>query len=453
MFYARVEELKTLKARLADKGQAVLIYGKRRVGKTFLIKEALPKRSIYFECTADTLETNLAAFRNQCVLSGIAVPDYVQFSSFVAAFQYLDSLGEPISVAIDEYPFLRELNEPSRVDSIFQNVIDNHLNHLNLIIAGSAVKVMQSLLVEGNPLYGRFKQTIHLPEMNYIEVSAFYSNKSVFEKIAFYSVFGGSPYVNRSVDPALGINENIIQTLLKEGSEVFNYAESIAITDVANQLQAKRILSVLSNGRKRHMDLIHELDKNKTGVIARALQSLQDLGVIRKVAPINWVDDAKKTRYEIADNVLRFFYTFVYPNKSRLALLGPEAFFEEYVLPKLAPFVSLRFEEQARDYFSLLVKAGRLKGVKNIGTYYYDDIQRHSNGEFDVALETSKGFDIYEVKYLRHPLNGAAMMHEIKQIQAIQEIKVHKVGFISAIGFDYPLEGYDLIDGEMMYSL
>ena len=93
--------------------------------------------------------------------------------------------------------YLKEINDSLMVDSMFQNIVDHHLSNLNLIISGSSIKTMKDLLIEGNPLFGRFDLTIKLPEFNYFEASQFYPNLTNYDKVAMYSVFGGSPFVNK----------------------------------------------------------------------------------------------------------------------------------------------------------------------------------------------------------------------------------------------------------------
>ena len=80
-------------------------------------------------------------------------------------------------------------------------------------------------------------------------------------------------------------------------------------------------------------------------------------------------------------------------------MLGAEAFYEEYIEDSIVTFISHRFEEIARTYFSLCVRKRKLRGVSNIGTFYYDDSANKKNGEFDVVLERKNVYDIYEVKY------------------------------------------------------
>ena len=454
MFYSREKEIKDINKLFENSNKTVLLYGKRRVGKTELITHIFKgRKSVYFECIKDTIDENVRLFVNECKKAGINIPGYASFSSFVDIFDFLNSLKEKYFIAIDEYPYLKEINDSLMVDSMFQNIVDHHLSNLNLIISGSSIKTMKDLLIEGNPLFGRFDLTIKLPEFNYFEASQFYPNLTNYDKVAMYSVFGGSPFVNKEINPALSLKENIIKTFLKEGGAVFNYADNMLISDVANEIQARRLLSTIANSKKKYSELTSILDKEKTGIFVRSLNSLQDLEIVSKYYPINKLNDAKKTQYEISDNAIRFFYTYVYKNKTQLNILGPSAFYDEYIEPTIIEFISHRFESLVRNYFSLLVKNGLLKGVLNIGTYYYDDPIKKLNGEFDVAIQNRNGFEIYEIKYLKGKMTKNQLIEEVKQIKQIQEINVCKIGFVSINGFSSDISGYELITGNDLYSL
>ena len=132
-------------------------------------------------------------------------------------------------------------------------------------------------------------------------------------------------------------------------------------------------------------------------------------------------------------------------------MLGADAFYEEYIEKSIITFISHRFEEICRTYFSLQVKNGMLRGIANIGTYYYDDNQTHTNGEFDVVLSRRNEYDIYEVKYYSSKLSAKEMQAEAQKILNVKGLTPGKIGFVSISGYENLDEGYDLIDGEMLY--
>ncbi len=455
MFIAREKELAQIRDMLTKKHGSAMIYGKRKVGKTTLIMHALtdsPDKTVYYECLKSTMEDNIEGFVTVLVRTNI-LPVHLTFRSFTDIFAYLNTLGETFNIVVDEYPYLKVFTKPETVDSVFQSIIDNHLGNIRLFISGSHVGMMKDMLEEKNALYGRFDLTIQLKELKYTEAAAFYPELPAYDKAAFYSVFGGSPYINEFINPGKSLRENIISTILSDSSPVYHYAEQLLISDFTNALGAERIFYAISNGKKKYGEIESKLGMKTNGLLSKQLSSLIRMEIIVKTFPINKPDDNKKCAYEINDNLLRFYYAFVYRNKSALQMLGAEAFYDEYVEKAIVTFISHRYEEICREYFSLRARAGKLKGVTNIGTFYYDDSKNKTNGEFDVVLERKNAYDIYEVKYYSVPLSSGEMMKEKEQISLIKGLNVGRIGFIAAGGFESKPDGFDFISGDDLYNV
>lgn len=451
MFYHRKNEIEEINEILNEVDKKIIIYGKRRVGKTSIIKEIMKEnRCIYFECIQDTLKENLISFK--LTLSKIInIPSYVTFDSFEQVFDYINSLNLKYTIIFDEYPYLKKMNTPETVDSIFQKLFDNYCSNLNVIICGSQISMMADLLTEGNPLFGRFSKKIYVGELNYIETTSFYESKSIMDKIAFYSVFGGSPYVNSFLDKNDSLENNIKNLYLDEKSFVYNYADSLLVSDAVNSLQAKKIISFIKNGKKRYSEIENALDNEKTGKIAKSLKSLVNIKILRKTYPINKLEDDKKSYYELNDNVLRFFYTYVYGKNSIIISIGKDNFYNAFIKDSLTTFISHRFEEIVRDYYSILARNNKLTGIKNIGTYYYDDSVNKKNGEFDVALEFKDYIKIIEVKYYKNLLTLSEMDKEVGQINEIKTNHKLEYAFISTSGYEN--SNYECINIESLYDL
>lgn len=455
MFVGRHQELKLLQQELTQDQHAILVYGKRRVGKTTLIKKAIANTdctAAYFECVKGTMQENIDSFVQELVRIQV-LPVPLAFTGFADVFAYLNTLTQSFIIVIDEYPYLKSVSDSDAVDSLFQNIIDNKLKNIRLVLSGSHIGMMKDMLREGNALYGRFHAVIRLGELNYLEAAQFYHDKSAYDKVAFYSVFGGSPFINEALNPKESLRENIIRTILNPNNPVYLYASQLLLSDYSIKMNVERIFAVLGNGRKRYSDIETRLDANKTGNLSKQIKSLMDLEIIHRNEPINKPGDNKKFTFEINDNLLRFFFTFVYKNGSALQMLGAAAFYEQYVEPELTQFISRRFESICRDYFSLLVRSGEMKNVRNIGSYYYDDPKNHKNGEFDVALEHADGYSILEAKYFIKPMEMDEIHREIGQVHEISELDVKQIGFISINGFAEKEDGCLYYTGADLYDL
>lgn len=454
MFIGRQQELKAIGQVLKKPSGSVLVYGKRKVGKTTLILEALkssPSKTVYYECIKSSLQENVDGFVSALVNAAV-LPAKIRFESFQDVFQYLNSYGQTLNIIIDEYPYLKQFCKGETVDSIFQSIIDNHLSNIRLFLSGSHIGMMKDLLASKNALYGRFSLVIKLTELDYSSAAAFYPDKSAYDKVAFYSVFGGSPFVNEQLDDAADLRQNIIQTLLNPLSSVYSYAENLLISDLTGSVNAERILSAIGNGKKRYCEIETKLGMSNNGLLSKQLKNLLEMDMLAKVNPVNKPNDSKKVYYELTDNLLRFWYAYIYKNKGALQMLGAGAFYENYIAPSLTTFISHRFEEIVRTYFSLQVKEGKRRGILHIGTYYYDDSARKMHGEFDVVLQKQDRYDVYEVKYLTSALSVNAMREEVAQIRSIQGLNIGEIGFVSVNGFAQEPPEYECIDGNMLYD-
>lgn len=452
MFIGREKELALLQQDYI--GKAVMVYGKRRVGKTTLIQKALENcqhQTVYYECSKGAMQDNIDGLVRELVrVKMLPVP--LNFSTLQDVFIYLNALPKKIVVVIDEYPYLKKATDSATVDSIFQNIIDNRLSNIELVLSGSHVGMMKGLLQERNALYGRFAVTIKLNELNYLDAARFYPDRTPYDKVAHYAVFGGSPFVNQALNPAATLRENVISTILNPVSAVYLYASQLLLSDYSVKINAERIFSVIGNGKKRYTEIEDKLDVKKTGNLSKQIKSLTELEIVSRNSPINKIGDNKKATFEINDNLLRFYFTFIYKNASALQVLGAEAFYDEYVAPTLTDFISRRFKGICRDYFSLQVRSGKLKGVRNIGSYYYDDPVHRKNGEFDVALELADGYAIYEAKYYAQPMTLDEIRREAQQVANIKELAVKQLGFIAINGFVEQEKPYTYLDGNDIFA-
>ena len=452
MFVGREEELALLQHEHI--GKAVMVYGKKRVGKTTLILKALeqcPYQTVYFECLKGTIQDNIAGFVQELVRIKV-LPVPLAFSSLQDVFAYLNTLPQKMVVVVDEYTHLYAMNDSGVVDSVFQSIIDSRLSNIELILAGSHIGLMKDLLQERNPLYGRFAASIKLDELNYLDASKFYPDKSAYDKVAHYAVFGGSPFINQALNPDATLQENIIGTVLNPMSPVYLYANQLVFSDNALNINTERIFSVLGNDRKRYTEIEDALGVKKTGNLAKQIKTLTDLDILSRRIPINKPNDNKKATYELSYNLLRFYYTFVYKNASAFQVLGADAFYDEFIAPVLTDFIARRFEDICREYFSLQVRSGRMNGVRSIGSYYPDTAVRCENKAFSVSVELADGYAVYLPKYSAQPMTLDEIHGEAQRMEGVNDPGIKQLGFISINGFVEQEKPYIYLDDNDIFA-
>ena len=454
MFIGREKELRQLNAELSSwkRRTAVLVYGKRRVGKSTLLSVAAKSFEgvvINHMCVTSTFEGNMELIY-QSVSEGLELPN-IRFGSLFEMMDYLKTLDKKILLIIDEYPYLKQTKKKNEVDSYMQAVIDRLPENVKLVLCGSYITVMKELLEEGNPLFGRFSLIQHIRDFDYLDAAKFYPDLSVRDKVAFYAVFGGSPYVLENLDTSLTIRENIKRLLLPETGLVRSHIENVMLGEIRKTFDA-RILEILGNGKKRYSEIRDKIANSETGLLDKQLKILLDMETIQKTEPINRRNDKKKQFYEIVDNLMRFYFTFIFGKAGTIARIGEEQFYNRKIDAVLEQFVSRRLEGIALQYFHRAVMQGLYPDIDDFGSYWYDDPATKTNGEFDCVIRCGEHYDFYECKYFDRPMTIDECRQEKEQLDSIKGITVSGVGFVCTGGFDFAnADDFEMIDGATLY--
>lgn len=439
-FYGREQQQKKIK-RIIEKNelQVALIYGRRRVGKSELIKQCLAKEDapkLNYECKQTTEMNNVES------LSALISENYdlpaLGFGSMEALLDYLfrRASDERLILVLDEYPYLRET--VTGIDSILQSLIDRYKDttHLKLILCGSYVEIMKSLLARENPLYGRVDLTIDLKPMDYYESAMFYSSFSSEDKVRLYSVFGGIPYYNRLIDPALTVRENIQELISAPGARLENEVSMYLKSEISKIANANEVFEALSKGFSKYSDLLSQSHVSSGPTLVDVLEKLIRMEVVEKQAPINDADNRRKSGYFIVDNLSLFYYRYIFRFLSQRNVLDEDIFYNRYIDEDYeTQYVPRIFENICKQYLIRQNRAGKIEPpFDKIGKYYYDDPKTRTNGEFDTVTEDPLGYVFYESKFRKEPLSLTMIHEEIKQVQATG-LNCYQYGFFSRSGF------------------
>ena len=454
MFYGRKKELEQLREQFDSKGRAVvLVYGKRRIGKSTLIREAaksFPGTVIYHLCVESSFEGNLDLLARSMV-QALNLPS-MKFNTLFDLFDFLKTHERPILFVIDEYQYFKSSLRGKELDSMFQAIIDTLPANIKLVLCGSYITMMRELLEQDNPLFGRFSLIIKLTEMDYLDAQLFYPERSVRDKIALYSIFGGSPFVLSQLGAKSSVEANIKKLLLPDNSILRSHIENVALSEISKSYDV-RILECLGNGKKKYSEIASFIGADRNGLLDKQLKYLISMETIRKDSLINKRGDRRKQFYSIRDNLMRFYFTYVFANEDNAVRLGEDAFFRQCVAKTLPTFISLRFESIVLQYFERLIRQESLPDVTDLGSYWYDDRKNHTNGQFDCVLKLSDGYEVFEVKYYKKPMSQSECMAEIDQVKQIDDLHVTAVGFVCSAGFDFEDENLRLITGDDLYAV
>ena len=456
MFIGREKELNALSAELSswEKKTAVLIYGKRRVGKSTLINEAAKVFDgivVNHLCVTSTFEGNLELIYKS-VSESLSLPN-IRFDSLFAMMDYLKTLDKKILLIIDEYPYLKQTKKKNEVDSYMQAVIDRLPENVKLILCGSYITIMKELLAEDNPLFGRFSLIQHIHDFDYYDAAKFYPDLPVREKAAFYGVFGGCPYVLENLETDKSVKDNVIRLLLPETGLIRSHIENVMLKEIQKSFDI-RILESLGNGKKKYTEIRDQLGGSETGLLDKQLKILLDMETIQKTEPINRRNDKKKQFYEITDNLMRFYFSFIFGTAGTITRIGEEQYYARNIEETLEQFTSRRFEGIVLQYFHRMAVQGKYPDIEDFGSYWYDDPVNRTNGEFDCVIKrTGDLYDFYECKYFDRPMTLKECEQEKDQLRKMQGIEVAGIGFVCAGGFDFENKtDLILIDGEALYQ-
>lgn len=434
-----------------------LIYGRRRIGKSELIKQSLRENdviSIYYECKQTSEKNNVDSLA-EIIGETFNFPK-PSFDNIEEVLVYMFKKAEeiPIILVLDEYPYLRE--NVKGLDSIIQTVIDKYkdTSHMKFIVCGSYVDTMRELLSKQNPLFGRVDLTIELKAMDYYESALFYDSFSAEDKVRLYSVFGGIPYYNRLIDSNKSVRENIIDLIASPGARLENEVLMYLSSEISKITNANEVFETLAKGYSRYKDILDQSNVSSGPTLVDVLDKLIRMDVVKKDAPINDESNKKKTGYYISDNLSLFYYKYIFRNISRMSVMNPELFYDRYIKTDFeTQYVPKTFEEVSKQYLIRLNKRGELEEpFEKIGKYHYDNPANKTNGEFDIVTEDEKGYIFYEAKFRKEPISESMVKEEIIQVDNTG-LKCYKYGFISKSGFECDEdERRILIDIEDLYK-
>jgi AAA+ ATPase superfamily predicted ATPase len=343
--------------------QLVVIYGKRRVGKTELVKQffkGIPH--IYFLADKTSEKDQLRTLSEKVALQfGDEFLLSRGFGNWYEFFLYLKG-KERVVVAIDEFPFLIESNPA--IPSIFQKGWDEDLRDSGtfLILLGSSIGMIETeVLGYKSPLFGRRTGQILVESLSFWDAKRFAPAWSNEEFMYAYATLGGTPAYLLQFDYRQDYWMNVERMILAKEAYLSAEPEFILRQELREPRNYFAILRALSMGKTRAGEIINETGFDKS-IIGKYLSVLVDLKIIRREVPLTEKspEKSKKGIYTLDDNFFRFWFTFVFPNRSFVEEAEVHYVIEKKIKPAIDLFTSRVFEEVCRSF----VKRGLFKGLR-----------------------------------------------------------------------------------------
>lgn len=424
-FVDRIAETARLKAALAGERSAlVVMYGRRRLGKSTLIKRVLSEGDVYF--LADRSEGQHQRLLLAKVIAQV-FPDfdkltYPDWESLFRAVNY--RTDRRFTLCLDEFPYIVE--QSPELPSVLQKLVDEKQLKYNLVLCGSSQNMMYGLFLDSSaPLYGRADEIIRLTPIRlpYLQEALRLDAVSAVEE---YSVWGGVPRYwelrenRRSLDDALWHN------ILSVNGVLYEEPVKLFQDDVKDIVKTSTIMSYVGAGANRLSEIAARCGEPATN-LSRPLKKLVDLGFLEKDVPFGMDEkNAKKSLYKIADPFMAFYYQFVVPYRSFIEL-DRRLPIEQALCARFQEYVSMQWEKLCREAVTGNIMEGVLYGRAR--RWWGSVLNEHGKPEqieFDVMAESvdKKYLLVGECKWTARE-NGRQLAAELLRKAALLPFTKH----------------------------
>ena len=461
-FFNRTDELSFLRRQAKeDRAALVVLYGRRRTGKTSLLKRfASNRRSILFVADAQSRADQLAAF-SRVAFAALGEPELggVAFGTWEATLRFVASRARdaPLFVALDEFGYLCE-SDPS-LPSVLQRLWDAELRNtrLHLVLCGSYVSFMErEILGAKNPLYGRRTGEWLLQPLKLRDATAFFPDRPPDELVTTYGVLGGIPAYLERFDPEHPVADDIVSEILSKGAPLYNEPRFLLMEELRNPHLYFSICQAVASGRTTPNEIAQSAGLPDRGATSHYLDTLREMHVLDRRTPITErnPERTRRGRWRLRDPFFRFWFRFVLPNRSALEAGDPQQVFDSKVAPFLDQHVSIAFEEVCGQHLWDLNRRGELPArYDRIGGWWRGD------AEVDlVAVADSGSLLLGECKWSVNPVGIDVLEALVARQRAITADLAHPVTEVhyslwSRAGFTIDLRRRAQTDGVLLFDL
>ncbi len=352
MFIGRKTELAELDGRFqSGRFEMGVVYGARRIGKTSLLQEFIKgKAAFYFQAKESNELDNRTAFSTK-VNSLIGVPYAFVYPSYSEGFDALlkYAQGKPFVIVIDEIAFI------AQSDKGFLSELQYNIDHkfkdtqVKLILSGSTISFMKDILKnKRGPLFQRSTFQMNIKKMLYSDALAFLEGLSTEEKMQYLSIFGEHPYYLEMIDKSRSFDENLQRLLFSRFGTLVDAPDKVLPTASKDQNTYNTILKAIAHRRRTNKEIAEYIGK-EPNYVASYLPKLMDNEIIEKRESFN--RNQKMNYYEISDNLIRFWYRFVFDNREEIQQNMGSVIYGD-LLEEIALFISTGFEDVALSYLT-----------------------------------------------------------------------------------------------------
>ncbi|MDR1970735.1 MAG: ATP-binding protein [Treponema sp.] len=378
---AKLEELYR-----GERFECVIVYGRRRVGKTRLISEFLKeKEGLYISAVESGAPENLEIFSQALLHFASGARTEAAFPDFRQALDYIFTMARErrFVLAIDEFPYLAGAYRP--ISSLLQNYIDreHEQSKLFLILCGSSLSFMENqVLGYQSPLYGRRTAQFLIRPLNYFDSIRFYQSFKNEDLAVIYGLTAGVPQYLLQFDEKKSLTRNIQDNFFDPAAYLFEEPTNLVKQECREPAQYNAVIRAVARGSTRLSEIASRTALS-TGLCSNYISTLLSLGILKKETPLG-MEGGKKTFYALADSMFRFWYRFV-PDNMALIQQREKNLIWERVAPQLPAFMGPVFEEICKQWLWRENLAGRLPILfTSLGRWWGNDPVRKEEAEIDI---------------------------------------------------------------------
>ncbi len=387
MFIGRETELEHMsKLYNSNKFEFVVMYGRRRVGKTAIINEFTQgKPAIFFTGVETNEKQNLENFSKSILEFVTKKPANTSFDSFQTALEFVFDLAkeERLVLVIDEYPYVARASKS--LASTLQLLIDKNkdTSKLFLILCGSSMSYMEDqVLAYKAPLFGRRTAQFKVLPFEFRDACKYFNELSNEDKALAYGIVGGTPQYLLQLNDKLSMEDNIKNTYLNPTSSIYEEPQNLLKQEVREPAIYNAIIAAIAAGYTKMSEISTKVGED-TSVCATYIKNLVSLGIVKRETPFG-EDSARKTIYSIEDNMFRFWYRFVPENTSIISRGATELAYSR-IQPHLSDYMGSIFEEICKQYLWTLLLTGKCAiDFTDIGRWWGTNPKTRQQVEIDI---------------------------------------------------------------------
>ena len=440
VFIGREKELAELNdLYIQDKFQLFVLYGRRRVGKTTLLNEFCKgKNTIFYSAEQSNNKLNLEKF-SRLVFSFYGEENLEPFSSWGNALSYIDEKQKDkrLILVIDEFPYLVRKNKA--LLSEMQHLIDHKLKNgkLFIVLCGSYMGFMEKeVLGSKSPLFGRRTGQLHMKPFSYQTSMKFLDGFSDEDKLKLYGAFGGTPLYLQQIQLDNTFEENIKKAFLKVTSYLYEEPLLLLRQEVQEPGVYSAIIEAIAGGYTKSNEISTKIGEDSAKCL-KYIKTLCELGILYKETPFGDKESSRKTIYGISDFMFRFWYRYVFGNRTLVETGAQEAVWQKRIEPNYSSYMGLVFEKVCSDYLTAQNANGNLPFLfTSIGRWWGTNPKTHKQVEIDLIANEGNDYLICECKW-RNEKTDLSVLNELKENADIFNTKRNNTWFIlfTKVGF------------------